>query len=559
MKAVDIPQADSLSRVRELVQSVKFGAIDVARLQRVMTLHPRHVGYHLHAARILNWLDKSSGTWALTKTGDALLATIAGSQEERSIFRQSIETSDFLKVVAPNLFGEEEPAQDLLSVRIQEVAQIAPATARRRASTLLRWRTQSLPVKARLASFQFDEQDDEEVSGGIELHSIAVSNFRLLRDVRLDLAQSVVLTGHPSTGKSTLIDTLAIVQDFLKTSLSEGIERRVADVKELFWFGEGKSFAFAFEFRLPKSVRYDLSRARYEIEVGRDDSGALGLIKENFFLRPRDIEPNETIQATSPKGWRKVFGTNAEGQTRFGSEHPASRKSTSTNGGRNLLGFAALPQDGERFPAAIQVRDFLINQVRFVRLRPELMMETVAEPGPIMESDGRGFVAALSRLNESNQEHFEEWQAHALEAMPKVERFEFVGEAELRRLNAHMRGGFVMDAKQLSFGERKVMGLALLPYQFPNGGLVCIECPEEGLHPSMIEPVSQALNRGGRIQMLVTTHAPNWVGVAPLDRIRVFQPEAGGIRIIAGPQLDLLEDLDERLGLPLVFASGMFN
>ena len=64
MKAVDIPQADSLSRVRELVQSVKFGATDVARLQKVMTLHPRHVGYHLHAARILNWMVKENDEWS---------------------------------------------------------------------------------------------------------------------------------------------------------------------------------------------------------------------------------------------------------------------------------------------------------------------------------------------------------------------------------------------------------------------------------------------------------------------------------------------------------------
>ena len=54
MKAVDIPQADSLARIRELVQTVQFGAVDTARIQRVMTLHPRHVGYHLHAARVLH-------------------------------------------------------------------------------------------------------------------------------------------------------------------------------------------------------------------------------------------------------------------------------------------------------------------------------------------------------------------------------------------------------------------------------------------------------------------------------------------------------------------------
>lgn len=559
MKAVDIPQADSLSRVRELVQSVKFGAVDVARLQRVMTLHPRHVGYHLHAARILNWLVKEDGEWSLTSTGNALLSTVSGSQEERSIFRQSIEASDFLKVVAPNLFGEEEPPQDLLSVRIQEVAQIAPATARRRASTLLRWRTQSLPVKARLASFQFDEHDDEEAAGSIELHSIDVSNYRLLRSVRFEMGQSAVLTGHGSTGKSTLMDTVAFVQDALFGSLEQSLGKRVRNFEEILWFGEGTSFEIAFEFRLPKSVRYDLSRARYELAIGRNEDGDVGLIKENFFLRPRDIDPTEVVHSSSPKGWRKVFGTNVEGQTRFGSEHPASRKSTSANGGRHMLGLSSLPEDGERFPAALQIRRFLKEEVIFVRLEPDTMMKPNPDGTQVMAPDGQGFVSALAGLYQANQEHYEEWQAHVLEAMPKVEHFDFQGEGTSLTLMANMKGGFSIDASQLSVGERRVMGLALLPYQFANGGLVVIECPEEGLHPSMIEPVAQALNRGGRIQLLMSTHSPNWVGVAPLERIRVFQPEAGGIRIVVGPQLDLLEELDERIGLPLVFASGMLN
>ena len=76
----------------------------------------------------------------------------------------------------------------------------------------------------------------------------------------------------------------------------------------------------------------------------------------------------------------------------------------------------------------------------------------------------------------------------------------------------------------------------------------------------MIEPVAQALNRGGRIQLLADEYPFTKLGRGcPLERIRVFQPEAGGIRIVVGPQLDLLEELDERIGLPLVFASGMLN
>ena len=352
---------------------------------------------------------------------------------------------------------------------------------------------------------------------------------------------------------------MSLIQGCLRHSISEGVAQQASNWRDLLWFGEGDRFAFALEFRLPKSVRYDLSRARYELEVGAHEDGTFGILRENFFLRPRDIEPTDLVQTTSPKGWRKVFGTNQDGQTRYGSEHPSSRKATSTGGGRDVLGFASLPEDGERFPAALRVRNFLVNKLVFVDLKPELMMADAVDGSDGMDANGRGFLKMLASLSISSQEHFEEWQSHVLEAIPKVEGFEILRSDEQVSLIANMRGGFQLNASYLSSGELRVMGLALLSYQYSDGGLLCIEAPEQGLHPTVIEPVSQALNRGGRIQVMVTTHSPNWVGVTPLERLRIFQPEAGGVRILVGPQLDLLEDMDSTLGLPVVFAAGMLN
>ena len=524
-----------------------------------MTLHPRHVGYHLHAARILNWLIKDGDEWSVTGTGLALLQTLAGSQEERTIFRQSIEASGFLKVVAPNLFAEEEPAQDLLSVKIQEIAQIAPATARRRASTLLRWRTQSLPVKPKTTSFNLDEDAADSQSATVELHSVEISNFRLLKTLSLELNQAVVFCGEHSTGKSTVLKTLSLLQSALDLSIPEALGAHRMSFRESLWFGEGNSFSFAFEFRLPKAVCYDLSRARYEIEIGEDEEGTIGVLRENFFLRPRDIDAIEIVHSSSPKGWRKVFGTNASGQSRYGSENPTSRRSTSNGGGRDKLGFQALPEDGERFPAALAVRSFLRERVVFANIEPENMRISGSSETSLMSENGTGFLKGLHRLASMNQEHFDEWLAHVQEAMPKIDAVKVVeGEAEAELL-VTLKGGFELSINQLSDGELRVMGMALLPYQLPSGGLLCIESPERGLHPTVIESVSQMLNRGGRVQVIVTTQCPNWIGCTPIERIRLFQRSAGGLRIVNGTQFEFVEDGNADVSLPLVFATGLMN
>ena len=91
MKAVDIPQADSLSRREEIVQ---FGAVDVARLQRVMTLHPRYVGYHLHAARILNCSSRTEMSGLLPEPVSPVTNSGRLARRENHL-SQSIEASGF--------------------------------------------------------------------------------------------------------------------------------------------------------------------------------------------------------------------------------------------------------------------------------------------------------------------------------------------------------------------------------------------------------------------------------------------------------------------------------
>ena len=262
MKAVDVPQADSLSRIRELVQTVQFGATDTARLQKVMTLHPRHVGYHLHAARVLGWLVKDGDGWTVAALGAELVQTAPGSQEERAVYRKSIEKSDYLQQIAPNLLADEEPEQDLLSLKIQDVAGIAPATARRRASTLLRWRTQSLPSRLRRLD-HLDLTDDDVDQGSLRISAVHVERYGLLRSVRVDLGDGPVFIGDNATGKSTFFDVLLFVRDVLHDGVSAAIAKRADSVDELIWFSEGDGFGFAIEFLLPKAVRYDHARARY--------------------------------------------------------------------------------------------------------------------------------------------------------------------------------------------------------------------------------------------------------------------------------------------------------
>jgi predicted ATPase len=559
MKPVDVPQADSLSRVRELVQTVEFGAVDTAKLQLVMTLHPRHVGYHIHAARVLGWLERIGEDWAVASRGAELLQTGTGSQEERAVFRKSINESEHLKAIAPDLLGDEEPEQDLLANKIQEVVGMSPATARRRASTLLRWRTQSLPTRPRrIETFVFD--DDAAIKESVRVHAIHVERFGLLRSVRVEMGENPVLVGDNGTGKSTLFDVFKFIEDALADGVSSAIERRGNSLSELLWFGEGEAFGFAIEFSLPKRIRFDHARARYELEVGQLDEGGVGVRRESFYLMPREApEPNAVQQAT-PRGWRKVFGLTQNGQARYGSEDPVSRKTTTAPVGNDGLGLARLPDDPDRFVAASRVRSLLMGGVRLMNFDPAAVASPCSvDSAPVLESDGRGFARVAHGLSTDEPDRYGLWIRHVSEAIPAIEGIEVREDAGSVSLNARMRGGLELPLSRLSSGCLRVLGATLIPYQSEADTLFVVESPEQGIHPKGIEAFAQALSDGSDTQVIVTTYSPAWVGSVPLERIRCFVREAGGVRVVPGTQVELVQGGEGPVAMPHLFSAGFMS
>ncbi|MCB9529271.1 MAG: AAA family ATPase [bacterium] len=564
MKATDIPQADSLSRVRELVQAVQFGAADAQRLQKVMTLHPRHVGYHLHAARILNWLDRQEESIAITEDGEALLATEVGGDAERAIFRSSIEQSPSIQAVAADLLADEPPEQAVLCQRIEEVAGIAPATARRRASTLLRWRTQALPSeRPRPAPARPKEPSRASiVSDTLRLARVEVERYGLLRSVKVDLDESAVLIGPNASGKSTLFDAVAFVGDALREGVAAAISRRGDSLADLLWFGEGSFFAIAVELLLPPSLRGEFTRARYEVEIGalEDEPGQTGVRRESLFLMPEREPAPTVIQGAVPRRWRKVLGlTGQSGQARYGGEG-GNRKTTTASIGADALALAHLPDDIERFPVAERVAGFFAHGLRRIALEPSAMARPCPKDAPdYLLADGGNLPMVVRMLAAGDIGRCEEWLAHVREALPTIELVKVEDLGDYLELVVGFRGGHEVPARRLGRGVLRILGVTLVPYVAEPDTVYLIEEPENGVHPSAVEAIAQALSWSPENQILVATHSPVWLGLCPLDRLLCVTREAGAARIVPATALLHLEGWSGEVDLPTLFAAGLLS
>lgn len=148
----DLPQASSLPKVRALVAAVAAGQSGSLREAGVAAgLSERHAGYYGLAATLTLALVESHGErLRVTPLGAELLATDEGGLEERGVFGRAISESQSVTSIAPDLIDAQGPSAEALTQRLV-VSGLSPATARRRASTLLTWRKYVLERQARLA------------------------------------------------------------------------------------------------------------------------------------------------------------------------------------------------------------------------------------------------------------------------------------------------------------------------------------------------------------------------------------------------------------------------
>jgi hypothetical protein len=141
--SADVPQEDNLGDVRRTVHAIADGLEDTQSIAERTGRSKRHVGYAINAAFVLGWIEIDEKLSVL-EDGKALLAQPENSAGERAVEKSACESSEILRLLAPDMFAEIEPVKSIFSERIQRLAGLAKSTADRRAQTLLAWRRQIL-------------------------------------------------------------------------------------------------------------------------------------------------------------------------------------------------------------------------------------------------------------------------------------------------------------------------------------------------------------------------------------------------------------------------------
>lgn len=415
------------------------------------------------------------------------------------------------------------------------------------------------------------------------LTRLKVSGFKNLVDVDIRFGPFTCIAGANGVGKSNLFDAIVFLSSLsndtlMNAALSVRDEKtKTADVKSIFHRAANQheeKLSFEVEMIVPSEGIDDLGQKagasitflRYYVELGyrMDESlpslGSIELLSERLeHIKLGDA--SKKLEFPHKQNWRKsvlqgkrttpFISTEIQNDTRLiklsqdGSKG-RPRSFLATNLPRTVLSSVNATES----PTALLARREL-QSWRLLQLEPSSLREPdkfTTSPG--ISSDGSHLPATLYNLartygskndkltrDESMQWVFDQVAnslSNLIEDVYKinVERDE---KRELLNLEVTDRNGTVHQARSLSDGTLRFLALAVLELDPKAQGLICLEEPENGIHPERIPAILSLLQNiatdvykpigedNPLRQVIVNTHSPAVVNQVPDDSLLVAE------------------------------------
>lgn len=403
------------------------------------------------------------------------------------------------------------------------------------------------------------------------LTRLDVSGFKNLCDVRLDLGAMTCIAGENGVGKSNVFDAIEFLSLLTRMSFGEAAQEirgkggsRTGDVRDLFWNGsppDNAEIRFAAEMLVPVDVEDDLgSPARatttflcYELVLGYEgpkdalSTGRIALRGESLTHITKGQAPKHLPFPHSAGDFRTAV---VVGQRRGGAflstEHREGGLVVNVHGDGGSFG-KPQPRAADRShrtilstmttsdnPTALAARREM-QSWRRLSLEPSAMRgpDPVTSP-QIMGTDGAHIAATLWRIAhapgpdgvatpEAVFARVADRLSDLLGARVRDVRVERDLVREVYTLSLEERPGRWLPARALSEGTLRFLALCVLLEDPTLLGLLCLEEPENGIHPANLAAMMQLIGDiavdPGRApdatnplrQVVVNTHSPGVV------------------------------------------------
>ena len=384
------------------------------------------------------------------------------------------------------------------------------------------------------------------------LTRLKVSNFKNLVDVDLYLGPFTCVVGPNGVGKSNLFDAIRFLSALANRTLMEA----AAAVRDLFHrVGDhyAERITFEAEMIVPRRAIDDLGQEaeasitflRYSLELAyreTDDSlvrGALSIVKEELLPIAQRDAPRHLLFPHSAKDWRKsavcgkrhapFISTDDEGENRVIKLHQDGGSSgrplprSADNLPRTVLSIANAAESPTVLVARREMESW-----QMLQLEPSALRRPDEFVSPThLGADGRYLAATLYRLARHDGQQvkgsvYSQIANRLAELIDDVHDIDIERDEKRELLTLHVKNGegTPHPARALSDGTLRFLALAVLEIDPQMQGVLCLEEPENGIHPARIPAILQllmdiAVDTQGPVgednplrQVIVNTHSP---------------------------------------------------
>jgi predicted ATPase len=414
------------------------------------------------------------------------------------------------------------------------------------------------------------------------LTRLRVSGFKNLVNIDISFGPFTCIAGANGVGKSNLLDAIVFLSGLADGTLLDAVlsvrdqGAKTGDIRGLFHHvGEhfDEEMSFEAEMIIPQNGTDDLGQpatatatfVRYAIALRykRDESartlGSLELIKEDLKHIPlQDVVRHLPFPHSAE--WRRravrnehgapdYISTEGEGAARVIKVH----QDGGSSGKPQKLLAASLPRtvlsaaNSAESPTATLVKREM-QSWRLVQLEPSALREPDSFTAPFeLDSDGAHLPATLFHLaNASRESDLDSDAVYAEVANRLSELIDDVRSVRVDRdeprqlltLYATGRDGTAYPARAMSDGTLRFLALTVLSMDPDARGLICMEEPENGIHPERISAIIELLRdlatnveepepvgAGNSLrQVIINTHSPSVVMQVPDDCLVMAEP-----------------------------------
>lgn len=355
---------------------------------------------------------------------------------------------------------------------------------------------------------------------------IELDGFKTFQNFKLDLAPFQLVVGANGAGKSNLFDALRLLAQLADHDLRSAFQNLRGDAGELFTLLPNGQNIGLHKMRLAAEMfvsqhvedswgveaQITFRRLRYELEITRRAAPLVGLErliithesltaiqpdqdtwftthisenKSNLGPVPNKSSRSQPFIETYDKDGTLTISLHQDG-------HSGHKATVAAKAERSILSGVTNAEYPHAFAAREEMRSW-----KFLQLNPQVLRQPSSMLAtPFISPDGRHLPTALARMQAEDPYILNDLSRDMANLVPGLLKIEVQKDQSRDQylIQATTQDGRTFSSRVLSDGTLRLLALAALKNDPQHSGVLCLEEPENGVHPFRLKNLLDLLN-----------------------------------------------------------------